>query len=503
MQSENLSHGCHVKKKRVGKACDSCRIKKTKCDGKKPCNRCLLDNKICVFTEKRKVKEKIHPPGYIELLETRLDILSKLFEKLIELSRPHLSFIDEIIREEEKLPVKKEFDDNTSSPQSFEEEDKVDSIPINKVVSYLIEQRGMLKNVPIEWEEGTLIAANYNEDDLEPSSKLFAKHKSEKLAGGEVASSNPHSSPIMKPMNRANSSSSARSQIKRKIKEEPVSPASVHSFSSNFNFSTDDKWLTNDPMLSEVDSDSPERNHGISPPCIHEHQEHSHHQRSGDYDGHNHIPLTASLFSNNYTNHRSQPISKNSSVTSLSNKYEAHTLSSAPNSSSTTTPPSSVFTTNSPITMSALRRSSSTLSQTQSNKLKSCIAHHHNIHKPIHHRRQASFEIKKRNNSVEVSPSGSVHDISSISQPSSAVQSLTDGYNEIDKYYDAIGEGTSLHSSFDLSPTNPLMERAIDDSFYNEVARGSLNIQGPGAFDVLIGAYEDSFMNNKLFLERS
>ena len=76
MQSENSVHACHVKKKRVGKACDSCRIKKTKCDGKKPCNRCLLDNKICVFTEKRKVKEKIHPPGYIELLETRLDILS-------------------------------------------------------------------------------------------------------------------------------------------------------------------------------------------------------------------------------------------------------------------------------------------------------------------------------------------------------------------------------------------------------------------------------------------
>ncbi|CUM48404.1 unnamed protein product [Debaryomyces tyrocola] len=41
-----------LKNKRLDKACDSYRIKKTKCDGKKPCNRCRLDNKICVSTSK-------------------------------------------------------------------------------------------------------------------------------------------------------------------------------------------------------------------------------------------------------------------------------------------------------------------------------------------------------------------------------------------------------------------------------------------------------------------
>ncbi|KAG5422359.1 FCR1 [Candida metapsilosis] len=491
MQFEPNSHACHVKKKRVGKACDSCRIKKTKCDGKKPCNRCLLDNKICVFTEKRKVKEKIHPPGYIELLETRLDILSKSFETLIELSRPHLPFIEELIQEEEeKSLVKKEVDDSASSPESIEESDKANTIPINKVVSYLIEQRGMLKNVPIEWEEGAYIAANYNEDNMQTSSKLFAEHKMEKLAG---SGSNPmecHSSPILKPVNRANSSSSARSYVKKKVKEEPVSPASMHSFSGNFNLNADDRWLSNDPLLSEVDSDSP--------PSIHETQEHKR-QRSVEYDGHNHIPLTASLFSNSYNNYCNQPISKNSSVTSLSNKYEAHSLSSAPNSASTATPPSSIFTSNSPVTVSALRRSSSTISQTQSNKLKS---YQHHVHKPSHHSRQASFELKKRNSNGEISPAGSIHDMSSVSQPSSAITPVANGYNDIDKYYDAIGDGVSLQPSFDLSPTNTSADKAMDETIYNDITRGPLNIQGPGAFDVLVGAYEDSFMNNKPFLER-
>ena len=53
---------------------------------------------MCVH-RKKKPKEKKHPLGYVELLETRLDILTKLFEKLITLSRPHLQFIEDIVSE--------------------------------------------------------------------------------------------------------------------------------------------------------------------------------------------------------------------------------------------------------------------------------------------------------------------------------------------------------------------------------------------------------------------
>ena len=36
-------------RKRVCKACDRCRLKKSKCDGSSPCSRCKADNAICVF----------------------------------------------------------------------------------------------------------------------------------------------------------------------------------------------------------------------------------------------------------------------------------------------------------------------------------------------------------------------------------------------------------------------------------------------------------------------
>lgn len=36
-------------RKRVVKACDRCRLKKSKCDGSNPCTRCKQDNAICQF----------------------------------------------------------------------------------------------------------------------------------------------------------------------------------------------------------------------------------------------------------------------------------------------------------------------------------------------------------------------------------------------------------------------------------------------------------------------
>ncbi|KAI9823280.1 MAG: hypothetical protein M1832_002504 [Thelocarpon impressellum] len=56
-------------RKRVCKACDRCRLKKSKCDGATPCSRCRSDNAICVFGERKKSHDKVYPKGYVEMLE--------------------------------------------------------------------------------------------------------------------------------------------------------------------------------------------------------------------------------------------------------------------------------------------------------------------------------------------------------------------------------------------------------------------------------------------------
>lgn len=65
MPHRNSSTDSDSIRKRVGKACDRCRLKKSKCDGSSPCSRCKADNAICVFGERKKSHDKVYPKGYI------------------------------------------------------------------------------------------------------------------------------------------------------------------------------------------------------------------------------------------------------------------------------------------------------------------------------------------------------------------------------------------------------------------------------------------------------
>ncbi|KAI9680830.1 MAG: hypothetical protein M1817_004270 [Caeruleum heppii] len=56
-------------RKRVCRACDRCRLKKSKCDGRCPCGRCALDDSICVFGKRKRSHDKVYPKGYVEMLE--------------------------------------------------------------------------------------------------------------------------------------------------------------------------------------------------------------------------------------------------------------------------------------------------------------------------------------------------------------------------------------------------------------------------------------------------
>ncbi|PKY07716.1 hypothetical protein P168DRAFT_313865 [Aspergillus campestris IBT 28561] len=69
-------------RKRVCKACDRCRLKKSKCDGTNPCSRCRADNAICVFGERKKAHDKVYPKGYVEMLEQQQQWLVRGLQEL-------------------------------------------------------------------------------------------------------------------------------------------------------------------------------------------------------------------------------------------------------------------------------------------------------------------------------------------------------------------------------------------------------------------------------------
>ncbi|KAL3478579.1 hypothetical protein BJX99DRAFT_256475 [Aspergillus californicus] len=69
-------------RKRVCKACDRCRLKKSKCDGANPCSRCRADNSICIFRLRKRIAEKLYPGGYAELLEQQQAWLVHGFQEL-------------------------------------------------------------------------------------------------------------------------------------------------------------------------------------------------------------------------------------------------------------------------------------------------------------------------------------------------------------------------------------------------------------------------------------
>ncbi|KAK2767420.1 hypothetical protein FQN54_003576 [Arachnomyces sp. PD_36] len=75
----NAEENNDVKRRRIARACDMCRKKKIKCDGKMPkCSHCLNYKTECIFTQ---VEKKRNPPKgakYIEGLENRLGRMESL-----------------------------------------------------------------------------------------------------------------------------------------------------------------------------------------------------------------------------------------------------------------------------------------------------------------------------------------------------------------------------------------------------------------------------------------
>ncbi|KAI2614992.1 hypothetical protein GGR54DRAFT_313895 [Hypoxylon sp. NC1633] len=80
-------HAIDSRHKRVWKACERCRMKKTKCDGEFPCKRCKDDGLVCTAGTRKKTEYKQLPRGYAEVLENTQFALIATVHKLYAMVR--------------------------------------------------------------------------------------------------------------------------------------------------------------------------------------------------------------------------------------------------------------------------------------------------------------------------------------------------------------------------------------------------------------------------------
>lgn len=70
------------KRRRVGRACDECRRKKIKCDGKQPCTHCTVYSYECSYDQPSN-RRRNPAPQYVEALETRMHKAETLLRSLL------------------------------------------------------------------------------------------------------------------------------------------------------------------------------------------------------------------------------------------------------------------------------------------------------------------------------------------------------------------------------------------------------------------------------------
>ena len=71
------------KRKRIRRACDFCRSKKAKCDGKSPvCSNCFANKEECIYSQP--VKRRGLPTGYTHDLEKKVRLFQGLIARLCE-----------------------------------------------------------------------------------------------------------------------------------------------------------------------------------------------------------------------------------------------------------------------------------------------------------------------------------------------------------------------------------------------------------------------------------
>ncbi|KAL3440191.1 hypothetical protein BJX65DRAFT_316924 [Aspergillus insuetus] len=77
----------HLARKRVSNACQRCRLKKSRCNGGCPCDRCRAANAICTYQKIRPDRHRVHSQSYVRLLESEHYLLVRglqdLYQRLV------------------------------------------------------------------------------------------------------------------------------------------------------------------------------------------------------------------------------------------------------------------------------------------------------------------------------------------------------------------------------------------------------------------------------------
>ncbi|KAL7948954.1 fungal-specific transcription factor domain-containing protein [Trichoderma barbatum] len=126
-----------AKRRRIARACDQCRRKKIKCDGKLPsCTHCTNYKTECIFTQIEKKRATPKGAKYIEALENRLTRM----EKLLRLAGIIVNEDDDLAELEKRLTEKSEQravaqSSGPSSPSRLTSESEATASPRSSVTS--------------------------------------------------------------------------------------------------------------------------------------------------------------------------------------------------------------------------------------------------------------------------------------------------------------------------------------------------------------------------------
>lgn len=246
MPANEMNAQTEHSKKRVSKACDCCRKSKTKCDGQRPCSRCLQDGKICTYMTKKKA-DQMYPASYVDLLETRVSILVQSLTQLLNRSRVSDEELHDFCCDRSLLNEDGEFD-------------------INKVICRLMPSEN-LENLAESSQDYSLDEITHvsNAEGRSPSPKEHSHHHSShsSLSRARRASENHnvHKIPIRKSEHTPASSSSISMQSRLSMSatspssESPISVSSLDIFKQPQRASTLDSILFKDEPLEQLDFD--------------------------------------------------------------------------------------------------------------------------------------------------------------------------------------------------------------------------------------------------------